>query len=99
MDADSKRERDCFLNEFYVCGIPINRLSFVDDLIEFDPSVDDANITSVSSEVLEKKTRLKFKVSKCKVMPMNCKTGTGVFLNKHRIEEVKDHVYLGTNIS
>ena len=99
MDADSKRDRDCFSSEFCVCGIPINRLSFVDDLIEFDPNVADANLTSVSSEVLEKKTRLKFKIPKCKVMPMNCKAGSGVILNNQPLEEVKEHVYLGTIIS
>ena len=99
MDADSKRTHDCFSADFCVEGIAINRMSFVDDLIEFDPSIADANVTSVSSEVLEKKTRLKFKVPKCKVMPMNCKIGRGVILNDQMLDEVKEHVYLGTIIS
>ncbi len=36
MDADSKRQGDCFSSDFYVEGIRLNSLSFVDDLIEFN---------------------------------------------------------------
>ncbi len=99
MDADSKREGDCFSSNFYVEGIQINRLSFVDDLIEFNQGTDEANEKSIDSEVFEKKTRLNFKVPKCKVMTMNCPRNSGVSLNGELLDEVKEHIYLGTIIS
>ena len=59
-----------------------------------------ANDSSLKAEVFEKKTRLNFKVSKCKVMAMNCKKkGGSVILNGEEMEEVNEHVYLGTLIS
>ena len=99
MDADSKRKRDCFSSDFYIEGININRMSFVDDLIGFNGSIAIANESNVSSLVFERKTRLKFKVSKCKVIVMNCKKQGVVELNGEKMEQVDDHVYLGTIIS
>ena len=50
-------------------------------------------------QVFEKKSRLKFKIPKCKIMLMNCKIDGGVVLNGELMEEVKETVYLGTIIS
>ena len=100
MDADSKRPTDCFSSDFSIEGIIVNRISFVDDLMGLNASIDIANDSSIKSEVFEKKTRLNFKVKKCKVMPMNCgKCGGMVCLNDEEMEQVKQHVYLGTLIS
>ena len=99
VDADSKRPGDCFSSELCIDGISVNKLSFVDDLIGFNADTDVANETTVSNEVFEKKNRLKFKVSKCKVMGMNCRKKGLVELNGEEIEWVKEHVYLGSIIS
>ena len=100
MDADNKKQSDCFSSDFCIEGITVNRLSFVDDLLGLNASIEIANDSSIRSEVFEKKTRLHFKVPKCKVMSMNCKKQTGlVFLNGQEMEQVKEHVYLGTIIS
>ena len=99
MDADSKRKGDVFSSDFFVEGIPINRMSFVDDLFGLEGSVAISNESSVTYEVFEKKTRLRFKVPKCKVMFMNCKRKREVIMNGEVLEDVKDHVYLGTIIS
>ena len=99
MDADSKRNGDCFSSEFYIDGIRIDRMSFVDDLIGFNANTDVANESNISYEVFEKKTRLNFKVCKCKVMGMNCKKRKCIKLNGEDMEWVKEHVYLGSLIS
>ena len=99
MDSDSKREKDCFSSDFYIEGINLSRLSFVDDLLEFSKSQDDCNERSTASEIFEKKTRSKFKVVKCKVMEKCVKKACGVTLNGEVMEKVKDRVYLGTIIS
>ena len=62
-------------------------------------NIDVASDSSIKSEIFEKKTRLHFKVPKCKIMPMNCKNGGSVLLNGEEMEKVKEHVYLGTLIS
>ena len=99
MDSDSKRPGDCFTSEFCVEGISVNRMSFIDDLIGLNLSIEMANDSSIRSEVFEKKTRLNFKVCKCKVMPMNCRKHGGVTLYGEEMEQVKEHDYLGTIIS
>ena len=101
MDADSKRKGDCFSTGFYVEGIQVNRLSFVDDLIEFNQGIAAANEKSIDAEIFENKTRLKYKVPKCKIITMNCKSKAqdGVMMNGEFLEIVKEHVYLGTIIS
>ena len=100
IDADSKKQRDCFSSDFCVEGIVVNRISFVDDLMGVSANIEIANDSSLEAEVFEKKTRLHFKVSKCKVMAMNCKKNSGsVILNGEEMEEVKEHVYLGTLVS
>ena len=101
MDNDSKRKNDCFASNFDVEGIQLNRLSFVDDQIEFElvKCESDALERTVSLEVFEKKTRLKYKVSKCKCMVMNKRKEVKIILNDEQMEEVSEHVYLGTVIS
>ena len=102
MDADAKRNAgDCFESNLYIEGIKLNRLSFVDDQIEFELVKCDAGTLerSVTSEVFEKKTRLNYKISKCKVIGMNKKKERKVVLNGQVMEEVSEHVYLGTIIS
>ena len=80
-------------------GIPIDRLSFVDDLAEFTKSECDTDEKSTSNEIFEKKTRLNFKISKCKIIAMNRKGKLSMYLDGEQIEVVQDHVYLGTIIS
>ena len=74
-------------------------MSFVDDLLEFALSVDSANERSINNEIFEKKSRLNFKTSKCKVMPMNNKTDPNIELDGEKLEVVGEHVYLGTIVS
>ena len=99
VDADSKRGGDCFTTDFYIEGININKMSFIDDLIGFNESISVANESNISYTVFERKTRLKFKVSKCKGMTMNCRKKESVVLNGEKLEEVKEQLYLGTIIS
>ena len=99
VDADSKKDSDCFTTDFYIEGICVNRMSFIDDLIGFNGSISVANESNVTYMVFERKTRLKFKVCKCKGMTMNCKRKGSLELNGEEVEVVKNHVYLGTIIS
>ena len=99
VDADSKREGDCFTTDFHIEGICINRMSFIDDLIGFNGSISVANESNLSYMVFERKTRLRFKVCKCKGMTMNCKRKGCLELNGEEVVVVKNHVYLGTIIS
>ena len=99
VDAESKKDDDCFATDFYIEGININRMSFIDDLIVFNGSISVANESNVSYMVFERKTRLRFKVSKCKGMTMNCRKKGSIELNGQKVEDVKEHVYLGTVIS
>ena len=50
------------------------------------------------NEVFEKKYRLNFKISKCKVMK-RLKKEMKIYLNKKGFELVGDHTYLGTIVS
>ena len=99
MDAESKQKGDLFSSTCYIEGIPIDRISFVDDLAEFAKSENDTDEKSVSNEVFEKKTRLNFKISKCKVIAMNYKGTPDLNLDNEKMEVLEDHVYLGTIIS
>jgi hypothetical protein len=101
MDAESKKVNDPFSTNCCVGGVVINQLSFVDDLIEFAKGVRIVEERNISNEVFEKKTRLNFKTSKCKIMPMNVgkKEKVEVYLDEEKMEVVDDHVYLGTIIS
>ena len=53
----------------------------------------------MTSEIFEKKTRMKFKVSKCKAVCMNKKRDVELILNGEVIEQVKEHIYLGSVVS
>ena len=98
MDAESKRKKDCFSSDYFIEGINLSQMSFVDDLIEFSANVENSNERSVTSEVFEKKTRSKFKMSKCKTMSKG-KEKADVCLKGEVMEKVSEHVYLGTVIS
>ena len=55
-------------------GVSIPRLVFVDDLLEMARTFMDTNVGTVSNEIFEKKNRLDFKPSKCKIICIyNCK--------------------------
>ena len=84
VDAESKKVDDCFATDFYIEGICVNRMSFMDDLIGFNGSISVANEANVSYMVFERKTRLKFKVCKCKGMTMNCRHTCCIELNRRR---------------
>ena len=98
MDADNKRKRDCFSSNFCIEGVAINRMSFVDDLMGLEGSIAISNESCIDLEVFERKTRMNFKVSKCKVMS-NTNKSVEVVMNDEILENVKEHVYLGTVIS
>ena len=95
MDAESKRTKDCFSTNFYIENIQLNRLSFVDDLIQF-VKIEGVMDKTVDCEVFEKLSRLHFKVVKCKVMPMNTKQEILDLMNDIALEIVENHEYLGT---
>ena len=99
MDAESKKVNDPFTTDCCIDGIPINKLSFVDDMIEFNKSEEGTNERSISNEIFEKKTRLNLKTSKCKILPMNVKKISELFLDNEEMENVAEHVYLGSIIS
>ena len=99
MDAESKRAGDPFATDCCIDGIPINQISFVDDLIELAKNENRADDRCLDNEVFEKKTRLNFKTSKCKAMPMNYKKDLELFIDNEKMEVVGDHVYLGTMVS
>ena len=100
MDAESKRVKDPFTVDCCIDGIAINQLSFVDDLIEFAKSSKNAEEKTVSNEIFEKKTRLNFKTSKCKIIEMNNEQDRAVvYLDDEKMEVLDDHVYLGSIIS
>ena len=98
MDSDSKRKSDLFTNDCCIEGVLLNRLSFIDDLCEFAKCGDDINERNFSNEVFEKKTRMNFKVTKCKVMQRK-KENMVVTLNSKKMEIVKEYIYLGTIVS
>ena len=98
VDADNKQPDDQFTTKCFVEGIPINRLSFVDDLSQFTRTEDDTNERNIENEVFERKNRLNFKISKCKVM-RRLKKEMKIYLNGKILELVDDHTYLGTIVS
>ena len=99
MDAESKKGNDTFSMNCCFEGIPINQISFVDDLIEFTKSVKNTEERNISNETFEKKTRLNFKTSKCKIVVTNGSKQIDLYIDGERMEVVDDHVYLGTIVS
>ena len=99
MDAESKKVNDPFTTDCCIDGIPINKLSFVDDMIEFNKSEKSVNERSISNEIFEKKSRLNYKVSKCKIIAMNVKKLGVLYLDGEEMEVVTQHVYLGSIIT
>ena len=100
MDADSRVQSDPFMENCFVEGVLINRITFVDDLSEFAKNCKESDIRNVGAEVFEKKNRLKYKIPKCKVIKTNAsKNSRDICLNGQFLEIVDEHVYLGTIIS
>ena len=99
MDAESKKKSDPFTIDCCIDGIPINQLSFVDDLLQATKSTESTEERNVSDEIFERKNRLNYKTSKCKIMPMNCARPIELYLDDELMEVVDDHVYLGSIIS
>ena len=101
MDADSKVPSDPFVENCFIEGVLINRLSFVDDLSDFSKNCKESDMRNVGAEVFEKKNRLHYKIPKCKVMITNANKDTNkdISLNGKLLEVVDEHEYLGTMIS
>ena len=99
MDTENKLKNDPFTIDCCIDGIPINQLSFIDDLFQVTKSVEGTKEKNISNEIFEMKTRLNFKPSKCKLMPMNCSEPVKLYLDGEMMEVVDDHVYLGTIVS
>ena len=74
-------------------------MTFVDDVLGIAGSIAITNEDSINCEVFEKKSRLNFKLSKCKVIIMNSKKHQNVVMKDEIMENVNEHIYLGTIIS
>ena len=71
----------------------------MDDIFEVIKTQYDLLLSSARSEVFQKETRLNFKPSKCKVLVMNEKEQIEDHIGETKLEQVVEHVYLGTIIS
>ena len=54
---------------------------------------------NISNEAFERKNRLNFKTSKCKLLVTNGSKQIDLYIDGERLEVVDDHVYLGTIVS
>ena len=95
VDAINKEDNDIYDPVICVEGVEIPRTVFVDDLLELARNWMDANMGTVSNEIFERKNRLYFKPSKCKVICINCRDDN-IELNGVALEMVREHKYLGT---
>ena len=86
---------------FYVEGVAIPRLGFVDDLLEMTRTIFNTQVSCVSNEVFERKHCIDYKPSKCKLMTMNVKIPENetITLDGEILDIVKDQKHLGTIIS
>ena len=98
MDVDNKRPNDPFCTNCCIEGIPINQLSFVDDLAQFTKNTDETKKRNIGNEVFEKRNRLHYKVPKCKLVE-RLKENVDICLNDEIMEVVDNHTYLGTVVS
>ena len=71
----------------------------MDDLLQATKSSESTEERTLSDEIFERKTRLNYKTSKCKIMPINCSRSIEIYLDGEIMEVVDDHVYLGSIIS
>ena len=100
MDEINKTEIDVFDTVTTVEGIPMERLLFVDDIIEFSKTYEQTDVNNIYDEVFQNKNRLVFKTSKCKMMVINGgEAKRDIILNHSKIEEKDSHRYLGTIVS
>ena len=98
MDVDNKRPSDPFCTNCCIEGIPINQLSFVDDLAQFTKNTDETKKRNIGNEVFEKINHLHYKVPKCKLAE-RLKENVDICLNDEIMEVVDNHTYLGTLVS
>jgi hypothetical protein len=98
VDAVNK-EDDVYDPIVSVENVMVPRLLFVDDLLEITRTFLDTNIGMVCNEIFERKNRLGFKPSKCKIICANCDEEEEIKLNEVVLEIVMEHVYLGTLIA
>ena len=100
MDELNKKEEDIFDEIVIVEGIPINRLLFVDDVVEVSRKVQLADENNIKHEVFQKENRIKYKTKKCKVI-INMKSNKDIqmVMNNEKMEVKDSHKYLGTIIS
>ena len=98
VDEINKENQDVYDPVISIEGVSIPRLVFVDDLLEMARTFMDTNVGTVSNEIFEKKNRLDFKPSKCKIICMNC-SDDDVKLDDVVLEIVIKHKYLGTLVA
>ena len=99
MDTLNKKERTIWSKRCTIQGIDLDALTFVDDIFEVIKTQYDLVLSSARSEVFQKETRLNFKPSKCKFMVMNQTEHIEDDIGGIKLEQVKNHEYLGTIIS
>ena len=99
MDSLNKKKNSCWSKTCSIQGVEIDALTYVDDIFEVIKTQYDLLLSSARSEVFQKETRLNFKPSKCKVLVMNEKEQIEDYIGETKLEQVVEHVYLGTIIS
>merc|ERR1712243_296329 len=99
MDSMNKKEPDIFDEIICIEGIPINRLLFVDDVVEISRTSESSDKNNVFHEVFQCENRIRYKANKCKILAMGKKENKWVVMNDEIMEEKPSHEYLGTIIS
>ena len=99
MDSLNKKQKNIWSKRCVIQGVDLDALTYVDDIFEVVRTQYDLLLSSARSEVFEKETRLNFKPTKCKVMVMNQTEHIEDDIGGTKLEQVKDHEYLGTIVS
>ena len=100
MDSLNKKGDNIFDEIIMFEGIPVNRLLFIDDVVEVSRSVRLSDINNITHEVFQKENRIKYKSSKCKVVATGkLEEGYVQVMNNESIEMKESHKYLGTMVS
>ena len=98
-DAINKKAKD-ICDPIYSCeGIILDKILFVDDMVQITSTMEDSKLGNNSLEVFQHENRIKFKTTKCKVLVMHQKYEEDLILNNKKIERKQSHTYLGTVIS
>ena len=100
MDWMNKKEEDIFDEIIVIEGVPMNRLLFVDDVVEVSKSMESTDVNNITHGVFQNENRIKYKTSKCKIM-MNREEDNEfkITMNNEEMERKVSHTYLGTIIS